>query len=126
MFADKFPKLSSLRKINLKVGTAVPVCENAYFLYNLITKKFYWEKPEVICLKNSLLSMRAHAEQFGVKQINVPRLGAGLDGLDFYGQVLPVITSVFGESAVNVIVHSFENNNSRLSRYVLKYVLCLG
>ena len=115
VFVIFFPKLMVLKNISLEIGTAFPVCDNGRFLYNLITKNRYWNKPKVGCLKSSLLSMRAHAEHFGVETINVPQLGAGLDGLDFYGQVLPVIEQLFVESAVDVVVHLF---NDKEMRYV--------
>ena len=118
-FVRRFPVLVSLRRMILKIGTAVPVCETGRFLYNLITKQRYFNKPSVGSLESSLRSMRVHAEQFGVKTINVPMLGAGLDGLDFYGYVLPVIKEVFQESTVSIYIHFLRMEAVNLFRYVL-------
>ena len=45
-------------------------------------------------------------------------LGAGLDGLDFYGHVLPVIKEVFQESTVNINIHFLRVEDVSLFRYV--------
>ena len=118
-FVRRFPVLVSLRRMQLKIGTAVSVGETGRFLYNLVTKKRYFNKPSVGNLKSSLLSMRFHAEQFGIRTINVPMLGAGLDGLDFYGHVLPVIKEVFQESTVNINIHFLRVEDVSLFRYVV-------
>ena len=48
-------------------------------------------------------------------------LGAGLDGLDFYGHVLPVIIikEVFQESTVNINIHFLRVEDVSLFRYVV-------
>ena len=111
--------LVSLRRMQLKIGTAVPVSETGRFLYNLVTKRRYFNKPSVDSLKSSLLSMRVHGEQFGIRTINVPMLGAGLDGLDFYGHVMPVLKEVFQESNVNINIHFLRVEDVSLFRYVV-------
>ena len=45
-------------------------------------------------------------------------LGAGLDGLDFYGYVLPVIKEVFQESTVSINIHFLRMQDVSLLRYV--------
>ena len=60
-----------------------------------------------------------HGEQFGIRTINVPMLGAGLDGLDFYGHVMPVLKEVFQESNVNINIHFLRVEDVSLFRYVV-------
>ena len=117
-FVRRFPVLVALRRMQLKIGTAVPVGETGRFLYNLVTKQRYFNKPSVDSLESSLRSMHIHAKQFGVRTINVPMLGAGLDGLDFYGYVLPVIKEVFQESTVSINIHFLRMQDVSLLRYV--------
>ena len=44
---------------------------------------------------------------------------AGLDGLAFYGHVLPVIKEVFQESTVNINIHFLRVEDVSLFRYVV-------
>ena len=45
-FVRRFPVLVSLRRMQLKIGTAVSVGETGRFLYNLVTKKKVWDKDK--------------------------------------------------------------------------------
>ena len=51
------------------------------YVYYLITKEKYYQKPTYDALKKSLIQMKAHAEEHDVKTICMPRIGCGLDGL---------------------------------------------
>ena len=64
--------------------------ENRY-IYNLVTKKSYHSKPLLESVSLSLNSMKQHAAVSGVTRIGVPLLGSGLDKLDFFTDVLPIL-----------------------------------
>ena len=105
-FVKMFPRLSKLRSKHLRVGTAVPFFINGRLIYSLITKHLFWTKPVLASLLSSLVSMRDHAVTNNVLGIRVPRLGGGLDGLDFDRDVRPIIYNVFSQSSVDLYVHS--------------------
>ena len=46
-----------------------------------MTKEKYSDKPTYDSMRYSLEKMREHAGQHGVKEIAMPRIGCGLDGL---------------------------------------------
>jgi O-acetyl-ADP-ribose deacetylase (regulator of RNase III) len=71
------------------------------FIYNLVTKVRYRDKPVMEDLKESLCSMRRHATLNNVNMICLPRIGAGLDGL-VWREVYAAIADVFGGSNIHI------------------------
>ncbi len=45
------------------------------YIYNLVTKERYSDKPTYEALERSLESMREHAKKHGVKEIAMPKIG---------------------------------------------------
>ena len=115
-FVKHFPQLQQIRDGRNLVGNTRPVFVSGRFIYNLITKTFYWGKPYISDLYASLMSMRAHAESNRVGDISLPKIGCGCDGLNFGRDVLPILSSVFAHSSVNV--HVFTESSSIPPRYV--------
>ena len=106
VFVDKFPLLLRLKHNCLSIGTAVPIRDNGRFIYSLVTKPVFHSKPTLYAVQWALHSMRAHAELHGVRQISAPRLGSGLDGLDFDLEVRPILSYVFADSGVKFVIYS--------------------
>ena len=105
-FLEHYPGLEHLRSYNvLSLGTAVPVKIRGKFIYNLVTKTLYWHKPVPYNIFVALKSMRSHASDNSVRDIAVPFLGSGIDRLDFFNVVFPMIKTVFGETAINIHVY---------------------
>ena len=104
-FVEKFPNLMKLRNMHLEVGTVVPVRVGACYVYNLVTKCKYYNKPSLAAVQYSLCAMRAHALVNNVTNIGVPLLGAGLDKLDFERGVRPLLQGLFDDALVDVYIH---------------------
>jgi O-acetyl-ADP-ribose deacetylase (regulator of RNase III) len=73
------------------------------FIYNLVTKTRYHDKPQVYVLKSSLYEMRKHAKDNGLTMICLPRIGAGLDQLK-WADVYAAIAEVFGGTEIYIRV----------------------
>jgi O-acetyl-ADP-ribose deacetylase (regulator of RNase III) len=71
------------------------------FIYNLVTKTRYHDKPQLHILHSSLCRMRDHAEENGVTKICLPRIGAGLDQLK-WSDVYTTIASVFVNTNITI------------------------
>lgn len=52
-------------------------------VFNLITKEKYYDKPTYDNLFGALTKMKNVAKYFGITKIAMPRIGCGLDGLDW-------------------------------------------
>ena len=64
------------------------------FIYHLIVKPRFWNKPTYSSLRAALEAMLQHAQKQEVQKISIPRLSTGLDKLNWL-KVKGIITDVF-------------------------------
>ena len=57
---------------------------NDRFIYHLVTKKRFSQKPTYDSLRQSLEAMTNHAKKHKVTEISMPKAGCGLDRLEWY------------------------------------------
>ena len=74
------------------------------YVYHLVTKQRYFEKPTYATLETALRQMRSHAEWSGITRISVPKIGCGRDQLD-WSEVRSLIKDVFKGSNVAITVY---------------------
>lgn len=86
-FARKFPRMTSvLRQSSLSVGTAMvffPNQDQDYIVINLITKERSYHKPTYESFTEAIKSMRHTVERYNIARLAMPRIGSGLDRLDW-------------------------------------------
>lgn len=70
---------------------------------NLVTKRRHWEKPTYATLRTALEDLKRYAAELGVKRIGMPRIGCGLDKLE-WDQVKPIIEEVFADTDIDITV----------------------
>ena len=80
------------------------------YVYHLVTKQRYFEKPTYESVKTSLQQMRTHAEWSGVHRISLPRMGCGLDKLN-WSEIRSLIKDVFKGSHVAITVYVVPQQN---------------
>ena len=106
--AAAYPEIkSSLLSIeNPQIGSSIAYFEptDKKFIYNLITKNLYFEKPMYYHLSVSLCQLRAQLNRHGIKEIALPKLGCGLDGLSFE-TVYQMIADVFYNTDIKVYLY---------------------
>ena len=77
--------------------------ESERYIYHLVTKQKFYQKPTYGTLHPSLERMRSHAEQHHVRKISLPCIGSGLEKLE-WEQVRQLIQEVFRTSPVQITV----------------------
>jgi O-acetyl-ADP-ribose deacetylase (regulator of RNase III) len=87
------------RNGNLYIGTSV--LEGRVF--NLVTKRNYWDKPTYSSLASSLREMKRIALENGIKKIAMPLIGCGLDKLS-WDKVQRIIFDIFGTIDIEILV----------------------
>lgn len=100
---EAFNMRESLRRIygdELITGTG---CYTAMNVYNLVTKTRFWHKPTLDSVHEALVDMKSYAEEDGVKKIAMPRIGCGLDKLD-WENVSQIIKEVFRDTDIEILV----------------------
>ena len=72
-------------------------------VHNLITKRYVKDKPTYADLKKALEDMKVEMELDGQKKVAMPRIGCGLDGLD-WGIVKAIIKDVFEDTDIEILI----------------------
>ena len=76
-------------------------------VFTLVTKDKYFHKPTYDSLKKALINMKIlmlnHPELMKTNKVAMPRIGCGLDKLD-WDKVKPIIEEVFGDTNIEILV----------------------
>eukprot|EP00916_Digyalum_oweni_P009908 GHVL01016691.1.p1 GENE.GHVL01016691.1~~GHVL01016691.1.p1 ORF type:complete len:195 (+),score=42.24 GHVL01016691.1:59-643(+) len=102
-FKERFKGLSDLELQNPTVGGVCVLERDNRFVYYLITKEKYYQKPTLSTITSSLESMKLHMIKNNVVDLAIPRIGCGLDGLH-WADVKAIILKVFQSTVVNITV----------------------
>ena len=75
---------STCRKAKVSMGQVFPFWDSTgkRYIYNLVTKRFC-DKPDLSTLSKTLEAMKIHASTNGVSTIAIPKLGRGLDQMNW-------------------------------------------
>ena len=94
-----------LRMMELKVGDVGVVSHHGSTLFNLVTKPTWRGSPTLATFRRSLAELARQCQQRGVRELAMPRIGCGLDGLE-WNSVRGLIEEAFVDSDVHVHVYS--------------------
>ena len=72
-------------------------------VWNLVTKARSWNKPTYKSLAEALIELRIKLEENNISQIAMPKIGCGLDKLD-WNNVSRLIQKVFADSDIDITV----------------------
>jgi len=70
---------------------------------NLVTKERVYHKPTYESLKCSLVQMKEICEMYNIMKIAMPRIGCGIDGLD-WDIVKEILIEVFENSDIDILI----------------------
>ncbi len=100
-FKKKYGGIDELRSQDLQVGSVGVLERNGRYIYYLITKSRSSGHPTLSDLKHSLIEMKNHAIDNGVTMISMPRIGAGLDKLN-WSDVKQMLFDVFKGTGIKI------------------------
>lgn len=72
-------------------------------VFNLVTKPRYFHKPDYDTLYETLVDMRDQCEEFDITKLAMPKIGCGLDRLD-WGRVQEIIQEVFDNTDIDILI----------------------
>lgn len=78
---------------------------NGIMVGNLVTKERYFHKPTLVSLRQALEDLCEKALEMKLLQIAMPRIGCGLDKLD-WKDVKTIIREIFDPIEIEVLVRS--------------------
>lgn len=105
LFKQKFKGVSELKEQKRETGQCAVLMREGRVVYYLITKKKAFQKPTYTSLKQSLEDMRSHCVKNGIRRISMPRIGCGLDRLE-WAKVSVILEQVFRYTNISITVYS--------------------
>ena len=84
--ASCYPELQELRKLpinSIPPGSLVTYFNQQHqrFIYNLVTKRRFFDKPTYETLELSLQALKQHLQCHNMQELTIPKLGCGYDKL---------------------------------------------
>lgn len=74
-------------------------------IFNLVTKRNYWDKPTLLTIENALIWMQEQCEFYNVKKVAMPKIACGLDRQN-WSDVKSLIEKVFADTDIEIVVCS--------------------
>lgn len=103
----RFGKVDDLLNQNVKSGGVAILKDNDRYIYYLVTKEFTYNKPTYDSLTASLNAMKDHVAANNVKSVALPRIGCGIDGLE-WEKVQAILHKVFSDMPIEMTVYTFK------------------
>jgi len=83
IFSNLFGGKEELKNQNVNIGEVAWLYRDSRYIYYLVTKENYWWKPTYDSLRNSIRNLFILSKKHNVKSLSIPKLGCGLDGLQW-------------------------------------------
>ncbi|XP_073842045.1 terminal ADP-ribose protein glycohydrolase 2 [Musca autumnalis] len=96
-------------------GNVAVLKDQNRYVYNLVTKERNHERGTYVALFYALIATRDHMRKNAVTKLAIPRLGCGIDRLDWL-RVRDILEIVFSEDAVEIRTYAHEPLVSMASR----------
>lgn len=109
MFREKFGQIDKLRQQNADVGGIAILNYPTRSIYYLVTKPYYYDKPSIESLRQSLETMRSSILQkrstgeSELFKLAMPRIGCGLDGLQWTA-VSQLLKEIFSYDLLHILI----------------------
>ena len=100
---EQFNMRAQLRAKYAGTTISVPSCLVCMNVFNLVTKERYYQKPTLASITGAINLMRDMVVSMGIKKIAMPKIGCGLDRLN-WEYVSQIIMDVFKDTNIEIMV----------------------
>ena len=102
---------SACRKAKLFMGQVYPFWDSTgkRYIYNLVTKERFCDKPNLSTLSKTIEAMKVHASTSGVSTIAIPKIGCGLDQMNWQ-ELVKLLRVSFAYVDIQTVVYTLEEN----------------
>ncbi|EDW18239.2 ADP-ribose glycohydrolase OARD1 isoform X2 [Drosophila mojavensis] len=105
-FKEIYGKVDELEAQKARAGELALLKDDERYIYYLVTKSQSWALPTYETLQSSLEKMRDHMAKNDVHKLAIPRIGCGIDGLQ-WDKVKAIINDVFQREDVEITAYNF-------------------
>ena len=74
-----------------------------------MTKDKFSDKPDIPTLLPTLEAMKSHASMYGISTVAIPKIGCGLDKINWQ-DVVKLLRDVFAYSDIHIVVYTLESH----------------
>ena len=78
-------------------------------IYNLVTKTNFFDEPNLPALSLTLEEMKSDARLYGISIIGIPKIGCGLDQMNWQ-EAVKLLRDFFAYSNIRIVVYTLEEN----------------
>ncbi|KAL8559309.1 hypothetical protein ACOMHN_060000 [Nucella lapillus] len=103
-FKARFGGQQELKRQGKVVGEVAVLKREERFVYYLVTKRRFHDRPTYKTLRASLEAMKRHCNANHVVRLSVPQIGCGIDGLK-WEKVSDMLAEVFKDRTVTVTAY---------------------
>ncbi len=103
-FKNIYKSVDELKAQDIQVGSVGILKNKGDFIYYLVTKTYSGGKPTLHNLEKSLICMKIHAVKNNVKIISMPKIGCGLDKLDWV-VVKQMLNNIFSDTDIKLKIY---------------------
>lgn len=111
-FKNRFSRVDELLSHHPRIGKCYYLFDKQRIIFYLVTKPKYYHKPSYRSLEESLRNLRELCERFKVSELAIPKIGCGLDQLD-WKITSRIIDQVFENSPIKLTVYLFEKEEQK-------------
>ncbi|KAG4077549.1 hypothetical protein HA402_002976 [Bradysia odoriphaga] len=105
-FRDTFGQIQTLKNQNAQTGGLAVLKDDNRFIYYMVTKATFYQKPTYQSMYASLTAVKDHMKLNNVTKLAIPKIGCGLDGLN-WDKVKDQLHEVFSDEAFDIVVYNF-------------------
>ena len=87
-----------------QIGDAARVTDGDRFIFHLVTKECFLDKPTESSLELTLIQLAKWCELLSISKLSIPRIASGRDGLE-WARVLCIIKKEFQSTNVTITVY---------------------
>ena len=110
--SESVPRLSRIcRRADFLEDQVFPFWDSSSrrYIYKLVTKAKYSDKPDLQTLARTLQIMKAHATMHEISPIAIPKIGCGLDQMNWQ-DVAKLLRSIFAYLEIQIVVYSLDEH----------------
>lgn len=100
-FKKRFGRVKELEQQNPEIGKVLYLKDNGRFIFYLITKEKYYNKPSYESLNQCLINLYQLCKKFNLTHLAMPKIGCGLDKLE-WEKVELLIRNIFVDIRVDI------------------------